>query len=193
MSQVAVRHPDRGIAARAGTRFGTERRRGAATLLEHTFYCADRGQRLVAQTCQLVTNGGSSCQTIPRAWTSTSHQSIANIENRLTHVARPAVWTALRRMRVIAQSAGSLRLITVPPFVKPFSTVFQPLADPTHTSTRLFPTDRFLSQIQFLKHPSTSRKTRYIFRRILSAISWRLSFSSVSTHLALTCQHSRGG
>jgi hypothetical protein len=96
-------------------------------------------------------------------------------------------------MRAVAQPAGSFQLIAVPPFVKPFSTSFQSLTDPAHRSTRLFPTNRFLSQVQFLRHPSTSRKTPDIFRRILSAISWRLSFSSVSTHLALTCQHSRGG
>ncbi len=193
MSLVAVRYSDRGIAARTGARFGSKCRRGATTLLQYTFYGADRCQRLVAQACQLVTNRSSSSQSISFARTSASHQAVANIEDRLAHLARPTMWTALRCMRAIAQPAGTFGLIPVPPFVKPFSTVFQSLTDPADRSTRLFPTDRFLSQIQFVRHRNTSRKTKFVLRRIVSAISWRLSFSSVSTHLALTCQHSRGG
>lgn len=155
-------------------------------MVQHAFDSAQRRQRIVAQTRQFVADRRSSRQTIARPRTATSHQAIANIQDCLTHLARPTMRIALRRMRAILQPVGSFLLIAVPPFVKPFSTVFQSLTDPTRRSTCLFPADRFLSQYKFVRHRSTSRKTSSVFRRIVSAISWRLSFPSVSNHLAVS-------
>lgn len=113
------------ITARTGTRLRSKDWRGATTRLQDAHNGPQRWQRLVAQARQLVTDRGCPGQKIARTRTATAHQAIANIENRPAHFARPAVWTALWRTRAISQPVGSLFLITVLPFVKPFPAVFR--------------------------------------------------------------------
>src|SRR5271157_3407977 len=193
VSLIAVRDMQGGIGARAGAGLRSKCGRRSAARLQDSHDRTQRRQGLVPQTSQLVTDRRRTRQTISFARTATPGQSIANVEDRLENLVRPSSWVGFWRMRTIAQPARTLQQITPPPlFVKPFATSLQMLTDPTHRPACLLQPDCFLPQNQFAGHRSTSRKLETFFRRILSTMSWRLSLPSVSNHLALTCQHSRG-
>ena len=169
-----------------------KRLRGSASLLQDAFDSPQRRQRFVTQTSQLVMDRRRTCQPISFARTMPPRQLVANIQNRLPKLVRPAARIALRRMQTVSQSSRPFRLISVPPSVKPFSTSLQTLTNQTYRLTCLFQPDRLLSQYQFLRHSTSSRKIEWISQRIVSCISWRLSLSSVTNHLAVTCQQSSG-
>ena len=196
MSLVAVRHADRRDSCSSWhtVRVETPARFDRLAASTRSIVRND-GNRLVAQTRQLVTDRGGSGQTISLPWTPTSHQAVANIQDRLTHLARPTLWIAFRRMRTIAQPAGSFRLIAVPPFVKPFPAVFQSLTDPTHridppvSNESLFvansvrETSQHLPKDKLCLSRGYCQRSRggYLFH--LSALIWRLR---VSTHVAVS-------
>lgn len=193
MALVAASDEWHRIRARTGTWLRSKRRRRSLAPLQDAFDAAQRWQRLVPQTSQLVTNRWSTSQTIALTRSLSAHQPVANLKDGSANFLRPAAALVVRSMRTISQPRRTFLQLAVPPFVKPFSTSLHMLTDPTDRPPGFFQPDRPLAQLDFLRHRSSSRKMNSISRRILSTISWRLAFPSVSTHLAVTCQHSCDG